>query len=504
MYIRQYVLEKTVVADPVATLPPEIFARVLGYLDTNSLFSCRAASNSWNMAVVTNDVLCARVIESTGIIGTSKRAQVLSKCTSNSPDHATTLGEEAVAAARIRADIFREGIPRLERPVEVVDAFSERCQRKLRAHEDGVILHAAFCSEDPTLFVTCGQRMVKVWRTWLHSGELRSELVHQVECEGSTVAELSTKRNLLAIGTRTGVLHLICMTTKNLIASLNAHACRILRVIFDGGSIITASGAGSVKSTIIEKSPSGSPIFETKSLRNLSTHSALIDIKLVGDVIALGRSCAHQCCIDFFQRDAREEWILARTLRVDPFDSFDLSPGRLIVQSITGLITVSWPLSEPLTQATPIEAVHVDESDYERRRNLHFEYCIGRKRCSRLVLVETEGEWENASSPKGSVVFKDARGIGMEVTCMASNRHGLVVFGGLNGRVVLGSLLKSSDLLAGGWGLIDDEMMNCESSEAQPSSRKRPRTEEPATDFPADDTATQAKRPRAELPPRLR
>ncbi|KAJ3104274.1 hypothetical protein HDU96_008978 [Phlyctochytrium bullatum] len=124
-------------------------------------------------------------------------------------------------------------------------------------------------------------------------------------------------------------------------------------------------------------------------------------------------------------------------------------------------------------------------------------YRIGRKTCSRLLLVETEDEWDHASSGKGSIVFKDAGGFGMEVTAMTSNRNGLFVFAGCDGRIVLGSLLKSSDLLAGGWGLRDDAMMSCETAEAQPSSRKRPRTEE----LPVDDLGTRPKRERKRRSP---
>ncbi|KAJ3118483.1 hypothetical protein HDU96_001302 [Phlyctochytrium bullatum] len=243
-----------------------------------------------------------------------------------------------------------------------------------------------------------------------------------------------------------------------------------------GSNVVTGSADGRVK-TICVSMPQEP--YEIKSLFGKATtiHESVEPVQCVRcskDTLAVG--CRLE--IFFYERMDAGIWTASQKLSLlHPLEGFDLSPGALVVQTTTEFLSYSWSPAEspgpdslrnthrsklwrtelPLSgQAVllgvsvpvlPLQMCAVAEASWRDALGLSLVY-IPERRAVHFNLFRLGGSESGESWLKvGGLKFQGADGANMEITCVASNRHGLIAWGNANGDVVVMSLLDPSDLM---------------------------------------------------------
>ncbi|KAJ3110542.1 hypothetical protein HDU96_006497 [Phlyctochytrium bullatum] len=499
-FIHQRLLDSGKVADPASVLPPEIFSKVLAHLDGASAGTCLRASRAWHRAITHTEAIWARCIEASGVLGPRHRRRVLSRW--HHPDAvgggvpATFLYDEARIAARLHRDVVTTGVAGLGAPREAVDPGLVRFTAEgeavpaQRAHADGEVRYVGFCGGRPDALVSCaGAAEVKVWEAVVKEGGVVAELVAEVACEGASAADLDDVGAVVAVGNKKGALHVFSMDTTSKLGWRALHAGQIMAVMFDGPAIITAALDGRVK-TIGFTKPHGQDkllagVFGKTSTIRDAGDERIICAKLTNSVLAVGSISGEGSHIHLYRRTPGTPWEYAQRLHFSHhFNVFDLGPGALVVQTAREFVSFSWSPLEPLgpesvvsetrmemrpnapfgmtgtravlvglgTPVLPLRLCALMESKSGKgfegvpwRESLALSLAHHRdRRQTEFVMFDLGGEQRRvAPVARVAVGGGDAA---VNVTCVASSRHGLIAYGDQHGRVFLASLVEAFDL----------------------------------------------------------
>ncbi|KAJ3111260.1 hypothetical protein HDU96_005872 [Phlyctochytrium bullatum] len=472
---------------------------VLDYLDFNSLCKCVRISCAWHQTIKNHATLWWRRIKECGVLGLKRRQRLLSRWGPNTRISSDVkypfLLEEAVAATRIHQDIHSK--------VDLTDTFMLKDNDLEKPDEEGyrdctgkahsrAISQISFCAKQPLALVStsCLGNSIKVWRAVNavnQDGDIASELVAKLFCMRPTSAALDMEAGIVAAGTSNGALKLFRISSTRSVASKDVHKKAITAVLFEGSNIITGSTDGTVK-TIRFSMP------QAPSAVNSITFGKAFTIRDSGEPVlymrrsgsTLGIGCHLR--ILFYERTDAGAWKSSQQYDLfHPLEAFDLSPGVLAVQTTIEFLSFSWSPLEPLgpdalqnpgryamwktEPEDPFEPMggqaallglsvpvlplqmcaawdagnNVEEAPWRDTLGLSVAQVPGHQEAYFCLLkLGREGRRVDFAT---AFCFTSRHPTRIDLTCLSSNRHGLIAFGNAEGQVFLTSILNPSDLI---------------------------------------------------------
>ncbi|KAJ3104618.1 hypothetical protein HDU97_009009 [Phlyctochytrium planicorne] len=456
-FIHEYLLECGSVADPAKILPLELFRHILRYLSVPIAGKCMRLSKEWHSRILGCSEYWASLIGQYGLM-----ARACEEHFANPLPHQR---KDWYALAKLSYTQFKN-ISTNHPPMNQFLVSDPEIQR---GHTSS-IRNITFCKREPNVFLTSTWRDRKVWRF----ADGKAVKIRSFDETNMYDADIDTSLDAVASICLDGTVNVHSISTGELLFSKSVHQSSGFRIVLDGDFLIS-SGLDDLIAIIKWRNIQN----RTERMMFLGYRDS-VDIKMHDNVLATVSSRT----IRFHIRDPSPPlWVVTHEF-VNPAEddvvSVDMFDGFLFVWTRKGCVTASWDYSKPFDRDTSIKMESFVSDD---------ELCVNailsgfmRPRSSQSHLLSNSGKvlWQDSfllgfrRTPKDlnpfkavMIEMKDEGGLTlrflhqlyvnrlMNITCMASNRDGLAVFGDTRGSVVVLDVLRRTAIDAPG-ALVDD------------------------------------------------